>query len=314
MTQPGKPQGRKRQVAPSPVAAAAAAAGFGAGSRGPLFEPVTPRDPAFLEAIEALAPDLAVTVAYGGLLPQRFLDCPPLGTLNIHPSLLPRWRGAAPVQRSLEAGDAVVGVSVAYTVLALDAGPVLAAERVPTPEHAAAPALLADLMARGGRLLLGALPGVWAGEGAGRAVAQDAAAATRAPRLAKADARLDLTQPLCSVYNRWRACAGWPTGWVAVRVGATDGPATALKLTAARPLPSPPDAAAAAALAAAPGGGRVGVAKDRLLFRCGDGGVLAATAVVPAGRAAMDAAAYVNGLAGAPLFVVGEGEEGGGGV
>ena len=117
----------------------------------PLFSP-NPR--------QALAPDLCVTAAYGNYLPAAFLAVPPRGTLNIHPSLLPRYRGAAPVQRALEAGDDVTGVTVAFTVQAMDAGPVLAQRRVAVgPEETHVP-LLQRLFDDGVAMLLAELPAV----------------------------------------------------------------------------------------------------------------------------------------------------------
>ena len=118
VTQPPALQGRgkKRQLTPSPVGALASK------HRIPVMSPEIAKDPDFLTALEALDPDLCVTAAYGQWLPKRFLDCPKFGNLNIHPSLLPRWRGASPVQRALEAGDEEVGVSVLWTVAKMDAG------------------------------------------------------------------------------------------------------------------------------------------------------------------------------------------------
>ena len=109
---------------------------------------------------QALSPDLCVTAAYGNYLPASFLSLPPRGTLNIHPSLLPRYRGAAPVQRALEAGDDVTGVTVAYTVQAMDAGPVLAQKRVAVgPDEAHGP-LLERLFDDGVAMLLAEMPAV----------------------------------------------------------------------------------------------------------------------------------------------------------
>ena len=302
VTQPGKPQGRRRVAVPSPVAEAAAAAGFqgAACARAgaplparPLLTPPTSRDAPFLDAVTRLAPDLAVTVAYGGLLPQAFLDLPPLGTLNIHPSLLPRWRGAAPVQRALEAGDGRVGVSVAYTVLALDSGPVLASTSLPTPPDATAPELLALLMNEGARLLLESLPSVWDGAAVGRAVPQDAALATHAPRLSIDDGRLNLAAPSPTVYNAVRAVAGWPGARLRVTVG--DGEPVDVKVGGVRPLPESSPLAAAAA--AAPPASIV-VIKQGLLLICGDGGVLSVETVTLPGRRAVGAASFVNGVGG----------------
>lgn len=111
--------GRKKTLTPCPVQTLAESEGI------PVMTPTTARDEAFLAELEALQPDLCVTAAYGQFLPRRFLDIPKCGTLNVHPSLLPRYRGASPVQRCLEAGDAETGVTVAFTVLKMDAGPVV---------------------------------------------------------------------------------------------------------------------------------------------------------------------------------------------
>ena len=111
--------GRKKVLQPSPVQALAESAGI------PVMTPATARDDEFLAELESLEPDLCITAAYGQFLPQRFLNIPKLGTLNIHPSLLPRYRGASPVQRCLEAGEPETGVTVAFTVLKMDAGPVV---------------------------------------------------------------------------------------------------------------------------------------------------------------------------------------------
>lgn len=111
--------GRKKTLNPCPVQTLAESKGIA------VMTPTTARDEAFLAELEALQPDLCVTTAYGQFLPRRFLDIPKFGTLNVHPSLLPRYRGASPVQRCLEAGEAETGVTVAFTVLKMDAGPVV---------------------------------------------------------------------------------------------------------------------------------------------------------------------------------------------
>ena len=129
-------RGRKMRLTNSPVQDTAEAAEL------PVLTPPNAKDEAFLEALAELQPDLCITAAYGCFLPQRFLDMPKFGTLNIHPSLLPLYRGAAPVQRCLEAGDAVTGVTVAFTVLAMDAGPVLRQVERPLQGDEQAPELL----------------------------------------------------------------------------------------------------------------------------------------------------------------------------
>lgn len=111
--------GRQKTRTPCPVQSLAENEGIA------VMTPITARDEAFLEEFEALQPDLCITSAYGQFLPQRFLNIPKFGTLNVHPSLLPRYRGASPVQRCLEAGETETGVTVAFTVLKMDAGPIV---------------------------------------------------------------------------------------------------------------------------------------------------------------------------------------------
>jgi len=124
VTQPPAPAGRNKKLTPSPVQVTAEQLGL------PVLAPESAKDVDFLSALEALAPDLCVTAAYGNYLPKRFLATPARGTVNIHPSLLPRYRGAAPVQRCLENGDATSGVTVLYTVTKMDAGPIIAQKEV----------------------------------------------------------------------------------------------------------------------------------------------------------------------------------------
>ena len=122
VSQPPAPSGRKMKLTPSPVQLMAESLGI------PLHAPAKAKDEDFLAMLEGLKPDLCITAAYGNFLPKRFLAIPKFGTLNIHPSLLPLYRGAAPVQRCLENGDTVTGITVAETVLKMDAGPVVRQE------------------------------------------------------------------------------------------------------------------------------------------------------------------------------------------
>lgn len=130
VSQPGKPKGRgNRKIAvPSPVSALAVENGFEDGHQ--LVCPTSARDEDFLSLVSSWEPDLCVTAAYGNFLPNRFLDIPKHGTLNIHPSLLPKYRGASPVNRALLNGEREVGVTILYTILEMDAGPILAQRRV----------------------------------------------------------------------------------------------------------------------------------------------------------------------------------------
>ncbi|OAY74951.1 Methionyl-tRNA formyltransferase, partial [Ananas comosus] len=131
VTQPPAARDRGRKLMPSAVAQLALERGF---PRELIFTPERAAEVAFLSNLSALNPELCITAAYGNILPQKFLDIPSCGTVNIHPSLLPQYRGAAPVQRALQDGVTETGVSLAYTVRALDAGPVIAYEKVKVDE------------------------------------------------------------------------------------------------------------------------------------------------------------------------------------
>ena len=157
-----------------------------------------------MRRLEELQPDLCVTAAYGNMLPKRFLAIPMHGTLNIHPSLLPKYRGAAPVNRCLERGDAETGVSLAFTVLACDAGPVLAQRTLQLDGNEQAPELLTSLFELGSQLLLDRLPEVWSGQAERDAQPQDAEQATHAAKMSKEDALLDFSLPAHVLHNKVR--------------------------------------------------------------------------------------------------------------
>eukprot|EP00775_Hariotina_reticulata_P013794 gene13794-13915_t len=209
VSQPGKPKGRGNKAVPipSPVEQLARQHCVPDDS---ILCPKSAKEPAFLEALTALQPDLAVTAAYGNMLPTAFLSIPKHGTLNIHPSLLPQYRGAAPVQRALQDGVGVSGVSVAFTVLKCDAGPVFLQEQVAVPEDEEAPQLLERLFRRGAQLLVANLDKVWSGEAAQVAQPQDDLKATHAAKISKEESQLDFGKPATVLHNQVRAFSGWP--------------------------------------------------------------------------------------------------------
>eukprot|EP00887_Chlorella_sp_A99_P007684 scaffold20.g7684.t1 len=301
VTQPGRPKGRgnKRVPQPSPVEVVAVEAGLG---REQIFSPERATDKQFLESLAALAPDLCVTAAYGNYLPTRFLAIPPAGTLNIHPSLLPAYRGAAPVQRALQDGVAVTGVSVLYTVKEMDAGPILAQQAVEVEPDIQAPELLAQLFLLGTDLLLASLGAVWAGAGPAAARPQDAAGATHAAKLQREEAALDFARlPAAALHDQIRGFAGWPGSHhvFAVR-SAEGGDEGELELKVLRTRPLPPEASPRAGS----GGGdarAVAASRHGLYVRCGDGSVLQLLEVQAPGKRPMAAADFVNGLKGRTL-------------
>ncbi|MBS0379313.1 MAG: methionyl-tRNA formyltransferase [Proteobacteria bacterium] len=202
LTQPDRPQGRGRHLGASPVKVAALARGF------TLDQPLTLRDAAGRAALAAWAPDVLVVVAYGLLLPPAVLTLPRHGCLNIHASLLPRWRGAAPIQRAILAGDAESGVSIMQMDAGLDTGAVLLERR-----HALAPretggSLHDALAALGAEAIVAALAQV--AQGTARARAQSAAGVTYAAKLAKAEARIDWSEDAAAIDRKVRAFNPWP--------------------------------------------------------------------------------------------------------
>jgi len=202
VTQPDRPAGRKRVLTPPPVRLAAERLGL------PVLQPETLKDPAVVERLRALAPDVGVVAAYGEILRRVVLEIPPLGYLNIHPSLLPLYRGPAPVLGALMAGDDLVGVSVIRLTAKMDAGPILAQATQRMPAGARAGALTADLMRQGGELLVQALPAYAAGQLSPHE--QDESAATYTRLLSKADGAIDWAQPAIIIERMTRAYDPWP--------------------------------------------------------------------------------------------------------
>ena len=202
-TQPDRPAGRGRGLQASPVKLEALQRGI------PVLQPETLRAELSRDALRALQPDLMVVVAYGLLLPQSILDIPKFGCWNVHASLLPRWRGAAPIQRAIEAGDTETGVCLMQMQKGLDTGPVLLSQRLPIGAdetgghlHDRLAVLGAQVLADGLGLLRAGMKPV--------AVPQPDAGATYAHKLDKAEARLDWTQAADVLARKVRAYQPWP--------------------------------------------------------------------------------------------------------
>ena len=203
VTQPDRPRGRGQQVSDSPVKARALGAGV------PILQPTRLKEPEFLDAFRAWNADLAVVAAYGRLLPQVLLDLPKLGMLNVHASLLPAWRGAAPIQRAVLAGDAVSGVTIMRVVLALDAGAMLARVELPIePDDTAGS--LEQRLAVSGALLLREVVDRLAREEPVHEVPQDDALATHAPKIEKQEGLIDWSRPAAALDNHVRGMQPWP--------------------------------------------------------------------------------------------------------
>ncbi len=201
-SQPDRPAGRGHKLTPSAVKQLALQHDL------PVYQPQTLRTPEAQTELAALQPDLLVVVAYGLILPQAVLDIPRLGCINSHASLLPRWRGAAPIQRAIEAGDAETGVTVMRMEAGLDTGPMLLKSRTPISAGDTGGSLHDRLAGLGPQAVLEAIDGLAAGTLQGEV--QDDSLATYAHKLDKTDARIDWSRPAHELANMIRAFNPWP--------------------------------------------------------------------------------------------------------
>ena len=266
-SQPPRPAGRGHRARPAPVHRFAEARGLA------VRTPTTLKDPKVQRDFAALGLDAAVVAAYGLLLPAEILSAPRLGCLNVHASLLPRWRGAAPIARAILAGDAESGVTIMQMSEDLDSGVIMLQERMPVPSAATAASLEDALAGLGARLIVQALDGL--DRGRLEPVPQPADGVTWAAKLTRAEGRLDWHRPAAELERRVRAFAPQPGAWFT-----HDG--ERIKVLAA-------------AIAPAEGEGRPGVVlDDRLTVACGED-ALRLLELQRAGRAAMSAAAFLRG-------------------
>lgn len=205
VTRPDAPAGRGRRLVASPVAQRAEELGV------PLLKPEHPRDPAFQNDVRALAPDAVPVVAYGALLPQSALDLVPLGWINLHFSCLPAWRGAAPVQHSIWAGDEVTGATTFRIVKELDAGPTFGVMTQRIRPDDTAGTLLATLAEGGAGLLVATLDGL--ADGSLEAREQPADGVSFAPKITVEDAQVSWDDPAVGIDRQIRACTPAPGAW-----------------------------------------------------------------------------------------------------
>jgi methionyl-tRNA formyltransferase len=278
LTRPDAPAGRGRRLSPSPVGRAAETLGV------PVLKPRRPTDPDFQARLRALSPDCCPVVAYGALLPADLLEVPRHGWVNLHFSLLPAWRGAAPVQHALWAGDEVTGATTFRIVAALDAGPTYGVMTEAVRSDDTAGDLLARLAQGGAHLLVRTLDGIE--DGSLEAREQPADGVSLAPKISVADAHVVWTEPAAAVDRRIRACTPAPGAWTTWAGGR-------LKLGPVR--------VAAEAAALAPG--ELAVSKAAVLVGTGTTPVRLGE-VQPVGRRPMPADAWARGarvVAGARL-------------
>jgi methionyl-tRNA formyltransferase len=271
VTQPDRPRGRGQRVTASPVKALAETRGI------PVLQPDRLRDASVADQLGHFRADIAVVAAYGKILPQRLLDLPAHGIVNVHASLLPRWRGAAPIHRAVMAGDAETGVTIMRVVAALDAGPMLAKTIVPIGANETSAELEPRVAEAGATLLLDTLERLERGPVPEEP--QDEHHVTYAARLERAESQIDWARPAREIHNRIRGLQPWPMA--------------AAMLQGRRLLLTRAEVADAAASAGEPGvivevdGDAVVVAASPGLVRIRE--------VKPEGRPPMPVRAFLNG-------------------
>jgi methionyl-tRNA formyltransferase len=300
VTQPDRPRGRGHQVQPPPVKVLALAHGV------PVWQPERIREPGFLEAMRALDLDLGVVAAYGKILPEACLEVPRLGMINVHASLLPRWRGASPIAHAVMAGDAETGVTIMRVVKALDAGAMFARVTRPIGPRETAGEVEDGLARLGAGLLVEIVDALAAGTSV--ETPQDEALVTYAPRLTRDAGRIDWRQPAEVIERQVRGLLPWPGAFaglggqrLAIRRAHVETPSTDAPSTGAPSTGAPPADAAGAGAPSADGAraaepGRVLVAGGgRLVVACGAGSSLALDELQLPGKRAMATRDFLAG-------------------
>lgn len=269
-SQPDKPVGRhQNQLQPTPVKECALAHGI------PVFQPVKLRDGTALEQIRALEPQLIVVAAYGRLLPQEILDAPTMGCINVHSSLLPKYRGAAPINWAILNGEKETGVTIMHMAAALDAGDVIAQVRTSIEPNETAPELTARLAELGGKLLVEAVAGIEAGTAS--RTPQDEKEVTLAPMLSKELSPMDFSRSAQALHDQVRGLLPWPAAVTEV---------AGIRCKVFKTVPEQ-------------GNGRPGtvmeVGNNGILVACGENSALRLLEIQPDGKKAMSAADFLRG-------------------
>lgn len=271
VSQPDRPKGRGHKLQPTPTKVVAEAAGI------PVLQPTRLKDAAFADALQALSPDLGVVAAYGRLIPDRILEIPRLGMINIHASLLPKYRGAAPVHRAVINGDAETGVTIMRLVTELDAGATFATVRVPIGPDDTTPEVEQKLARAGADLALEVVNQL--AEGTAAEVPQNHAEATYAAKIERGEGAIDWTLPASRIHNLVRGLQPWPL------VSATlDGVRVLIHRTALTDEPA----------SAAPGT-IVSASNGVLAVATGDGRVLRILELQPEGKRVMSVRDFLAG-------------------
>ena len=274
VTQPDKPKGRGKAMTPPPVKVYAESQGL------PVYQPETMKNEAFLATLRELDPELIVVTAYGKILPSYILDYPKYGCINVHGSLLPRYRGAAPMQRAIMEGERETGVTIMYMDVGLDTGDMLLKRTLPIGENDDFEAVHDGLGVLGAKALLDAIAALKAGTAVREK--QEDALANYAAKITKEDCRIDLSGDARELHDRIRGLSPIPLAFFT----AADGKMLKVKKTQKGSVSS--SAAPGTVLALSDGG------VPGILVACGTGSLLLLS-VVPEGKKPMDAIAYANG-------------------
>jgi methionyl-tRNA formyltransferase len=291
VSQPDRPRGRGQKPGVAPVKELALAAGV------PVLQPERLKEPGFLDALAALRADLGVVAAYGRIIPEIVIHTPRLGLINVHGSLLPRYRGAAPVQRAVMAGETETGVTIMRIVKELDAGAMFATIARPIAHDATSADVARDLAEVGARLLVEVVDAIAAGTA--REEPQDDTRATYAPKITREESPIDWTRPATAIHNQVRGLNPWPHASTSV-AGA--------RLIIVRTLPEEvaPEELRSAGVShdrekplptSIPPGTVIGAAGDAIRVATGEG-VLRMLALQPEGKRVMTAREF---LAGRPI-------------
>jgi methionyl-tRNA formyltransferase len=279
VSQPDRPKGRGHRVAATPTKEVAVLCGI------PVFQPTKLRDEGFLDQLAALRPDLGVVAAYGRILPDALLGVPRLGMVNVHASLLPKYRGAAPVHRAVIAGDPITGVTIMRVVQQLDAGPMFAAvERAIGPDDTSVE-VEHDLAQLGASLLVDVVGRMIRGDAV--EMPQDDSQATHAPKIEKSESPIDWSLPAAHIHNRVRGLQPWPLASTTL-----EGSRLLIHRTTVT------GNATADALHVAPGtapGTVVAASGDTLAIAAGDDRLIWVVQIQPEGRRTMTTREFLSG-------------------
>ncbi len=282
-TQPDRPAGRGKRLQASPVKELALQHGL------EVRQPLNFKNPDDITALAELKPDFLLVAAYGLILPQAVLDIPRIAPVNVHASLLPKYRGAAPIQRAVMNGDPETGIAIMRMEAGLDTGPVYAMRSLPIAPDATAGDIHDALTCLGAELLLETLPDIAAGKL--EAAPQNNAVATYAPKLCKEDGRIDFNKTVREVHNQVRGVSPWPGAWCELHRASEQGDEI-IRVRICPGQPAPPEYNAEHG-AAAPGS-VLGVLGNSLAVRCADGAYLVPQ-VCPANSKMMDALEFACG-------------------